>query len=435
MRITRCSTTTPCVSLAELELPKKLEPLFQPADFKVLYGGRGGAKSWGIARALLIQGTERSLRVFCARETQRAIRDSVHRLLADQIIALKLTDHYEILKSTIIGRNGTEFVFAGLSSLTVDSIKSFEGADICWVEEAQVISKRSWSILLPTIRKTGAEVWISFNPDLDTDDTWVRFIEETPPKTILISMSYLDNPWLSEKFLRGMEHLKSTDPVAFKNVYGGECRAAAEGAIYTPEMVALAGSKRVCNVPIDPMLQVHTIWDLGFNDSCAIIFVQRHLSELRIVDYLEDHQRNLSDYVQELDKKGYRYGTDWLPWDGAESKFKLTGEGTSPEGILRKFKRTVSIVPQTDVEIGIKKARLIFPRCYFDRSLTVRLRECLKRYRRTIPATTNEPSTPMHDEFSHGADAFRYLAMVADKLIESSGKGSQPLVYPKRTYI
>ncbi len=421
--------------MATVELPAKLQPLFEPHDFKVLYGGRGGAKSWGIAQALLIIGTTKSIRVFCARETQHAIRESVHRLLADQVVALGLTNHYEILKSTIIGQNGTEFVFSGLSSLTVDSIKSFEGADICWVEEAQVISKRSWSILLPTIRKKGAEVWISFNPDLDTDDTYVRFIEETPPNTVLIPMSYRDNPWLSEKFLRGMEHLKKTDPVSFENVYEGKPRAAAEGAIYTPEVTALANSKRVCNVPYDPLLQVHTIWDLGFNDACAIVFVQRHLSELRIIDYLEDNQRNLTSYVQELEKKDYRYGTDWLPWDGADSKFKLTGEGTSPESILRKMGRTVSIVPQTDVEIGIKKARLIFPRCYFDRANTVRLRECLKRYRRVIPVTTNEPSNPMHDEFSHGADAFRYLGMVADKLTDSGKTRNQKIIYPKAAYV
>jgi phage terminase large subunit len=91
-------------------------------------------------------------------------------------------------------------------------------------------------------------------------------------------------------------------------------------------------------------------------------------------------------------------------------------------------------VPQTDVEIGIKKARLVFPRCYFDRANTVRLRECLKRYRRTIPVTTNEPANPLHDEFSHGADAFRYLGMVADKLTDSGKARNQPINYPKRAY-
>ncbi len=403
----------------------------------MLYGGRGGTKSWGVAQVLLLQGTAQPLRIMCARETQTSMRDSVHRLLADQIIRLGLTDFYQVLQREIRGINGTEFLFAGLSSLTVDSIKSFEGVDRVWVEEGQSVKKRSWEILIPTIRKPSSEIWVTFNPDLDTDDTWVRFIEQAPPGAVLIPVSYRDNPWLSEKFLRDMEHMRATDPINFENIYEGKPRAAAQGAIYTPEVTALASSNRITAVPADPMHEVHTVWDLGFNDSCAVIFVQRHVSELRIVDYLEENQRDMSQYVTALKERGYRYGTDWLPWDGAEAKYKLTGEGSSPEGILRKMGRKVSIVPQVDVEIGIKKARLIFPRCYFDKEKTVRLRECLKRYRRVIPATTGEPSHPMHDEFSHGADAFRYLAMIADKLMDSgpASNWKQPIKYPKRAYV
>src|SRR5579872_6029839 len=268
----------------------------------------------------------------CARETQTSMRDSVHRLLADQIVRLGLTDFYQVLQRDIRGINGTEFLFAGLSSLTVDSIKSFEKVNICWVEEGQSVKHRSWEILIPTIRTEGSEIWVTFNPDLDTDDTWVRFIEQAPPGAVLIPVSYRDNPWLSEKFRRDMEHMRATDPVNFKNVYDGEPRAAAQGAIYTPEVTALAASNRITAVPADPMHEVHTVWDLGFNDSCAVIFVQRHLSELRIVDYLEENQRDMSQYVTALKERGYRYGTDWLPWDGAEAKYKLTGTGSSPEG-------------------------------------------------------------------------------------------------------
>lgn len=419
--------------MAHLQLPEKLKPLWQPARYKVLYGGRAATKSWGIAQTLLIEGTTRPLRDLCTRETQRSIKDSVHKLLADQIQALNLGYHYEVQQAAIKGRNGTEFLFAGLSDQTIDSIKSFEGVDRCWVEEGQTLRKRSWSILIPTIRKAGSEIWVSFNPDLDTDDTYVRFIEQTPPGTILIPISYLDNPWLSDEIKAEMEHLKRTDPVSYENVWEGKCRPAALGAIYTPEMTALAGSSRVGNFPWDPMLQVHTVWDLGFNDSCAIIFVQRHLSELRIVDYLEDNQKTLAQYVGMLEKKDYRYGTDWLPWDGADSKFKLTGDGTSPESILRKLGRKVQIVPQVDVEPGIKKARLIFPRCYFDREKTLRLRECLKRYRRSIPVSTNEPASPVHDEFSHGADAYRYLSVIADQIVDTA-RSPAKIVYPKRSY-
>jgi phage terminase large subunit len=419
--------------LATVQLPRKLEPLWQPHRYKVAYGGRGGAKSWGFARTLLLQGWEQPLRVLCARETQRSIKDSVHRLLADQIVELGLTDHYEIQKAEIRGVNGTLFVFAGLSTLTVDSIKSFEGADRCWVEEGQTVTKRSWAILIPTIRKAGSEIWVSFNPDLDTDDTYVRFIENTPPDTVKIPIGWRDNPWLSQELINEMNHLKATDELEYRNVWEGECRAAAQGAVYTPEMQGLAVSNRVKDLPLDPMAKVHTFWDTGFNDRTAIIMAQRNATQIAIIDYYEDNHRNMADYAAELQKRKYNWGSHWLPWDASGERYKLTDPATSPEGMLRKLMPgLVQIVPKADVELGIKRARVTFPRCYFDKVKTMRLRECLKRYRRVIPATTNEPSGPAHDEFSHGADAFRYLAMSIDHVPNDTGWA--PLKYPKRAY-
>ena len=137
---------------ANVEFPVKLQCLFQSARYKVLWGGRGGAKSWGIARALLIIGANKATRVLCAREFQTSIRDSVHKLLCDQIGAMGLTDFYEITDRTIRGKNGSEFNFVGLKN-NVANVKSYEGVDICWVEEAQSVSGRSWATLIPTIRK------------------------------------------------------------------------------------------------------------------------------------------------------------------------------------------------------------------------------------------------------------------------------------------
>ena len=133
------------ISLAEF--PEKLACLFEPSRYKVLYGGRGGAKSWGIARALLILGAKSPLRILCAREFQTSIKDSVHKLLCDQIEALGLLGFYEITQATIRGKNGSEFAFAGLRN-NISNIKSFEGVDICWVEEAQSVSRLSWNVLI-----------------------------------------------------------------------------------------------------------------------------------------------------------------------------------------------------------------------------------------------------------------------------------------------
>lgn len=420
--------------MAHVQLPEKLEGLFSSHRYKVIRGGRGSAKSWSVARALITRALTQRTQVVCARQFQSSIRDSVHKLLSNQIALLGLSASFNIEQTVIYGPNESQFVFVGLSDKTAESLKSYEDFDICWLEEGQVLTERSLRIVTPTFRKDGSEIWITFNPELDTDPIWVQFVENAPEGSLLVEINWRDNPWFNQVLEKERQHAERTlSKIDYDNIWEGKTRPAVTGAIYTPEMTALAGSSRVNNFPPDPMLQVHTVWDLGFNDSCAVIFVQRHLSELRLVDYLEDSQRTLAEYVTMLDKKAYRYGRDWLPWDGADSKYKLTGTGTSPESILRKMGRNVSIVPQTDVEIGLKKARLVFPRCYFDREKTLRLRECLKRYRRTIPVTTNEPNTPVHDEFSHGADAFRYMSVIADQIVDTA-QSKTKISYPKRAY-
>lgn len=415
--------------MAHLQLPQKLEGLRLPYRYKVLYGGRGGTKSWGIAGQLLIDGLSEALRIVCLREVQNSIKQSVYQLLVDTIDRLGLRYHYDVLEKEIRGKNGTTFTFHGLSTLTADNIKSFEGADRAWVEEGQTVKKKSWKTLIPTIRKPGSEIWVSFNPDLDTDDTWVRFVENTPPNTLLININYADNPWPTKELTDEMEHLKRTDFEEYENVWLGKCRAAAEGAIYKRECQGL----KITNLPADPLLKTHTVWDLGFNDATAIIFVQRNLSEIRIVDYIEANHLSIPEHVANIKEKRYNWGTDYIPWDGAEERYKLTNPDNSPQGMLRKLGRTVVALDKADVETGIKRARTIFPMCYFDRTNTVRLRECLKRYRRTIPTTTDEPAGPLHDEFSHGADAFRYLAMVVDRMTNDTG--FKKLKYDTRGYL
>ena len=173
----------------EIELPKKLDVLFQPARYKVIKGGRGSGKSWGVAIAMLIQGTVKPTRFLCTREVQKSIQQSVHQLLKDQIARLGLTSFYEVLQTTIRGKNGSEFFFAGLSDMTVDSIKSFEGVDVVWCEEAQTISDRSWSVLIPTVRKEGSEIWITYNPELESDPTHERFVLNQPPDCKVVEMN------------------------------------------------------------------------------------------------------------------------------------------------------------------------------------------------------------------------------------------------------
>lgn len=206
------------------EFPSKLEPLFRPARYKVLYGGRGGAKSWGAARALLVLAAQRRLRALCAREFQISIIDSVHKLLAEQIDALGLSRVYDVQQASIrCTLTGSEFIFSGLRS-NATKIKSMEGVDICWVEEAQTVSAESWEILVPTIRKPGSEIWATLNPDQDDDPTYVRFIKSPPPGAVVIHVGWQDNPWIPQVLLDEKDYLYRVDPEAAAHVWGGQTR-------------------------------------------------------------------------------------------------------------------------------------------------------------------------------------------------------------------
>lgn len=365
----------------------------------------------------------------CAREIQNSIAESVHALLGDQVKALGLEGHYRVLQNEIRGVNGTEVTFRGLRQQNITSIKSFEGADICWVEEANAVTKRSWEILIPTIRKADSEIWVSFNPELDSDDTYQRFVANPPPGAIVIPIGYRDNPWFPKTLENERLHLQKTDAESYDNVWEGRPRTTVEGAIYKREIADLMQEQRVRSIPYDPKLKVHTVWDLGFNDAMTIIFVQRLQGELRLLDYIEDSHKTLAEYVAMIHERKWVWGSDWIPHDGEARDIKT---GKSAHEVLRALGRDPKIVPKMDVEAGIKAARLVFPRCYFNRDKTQRLLDCLKRYRRSIPTTTNEPASPLHDEYSHGADAFRYLAVVADKL--SNDDERKPLKLDMKGY-
>lgn len=412
----------------DIEFPAKLKPLFAPSRYKVAYGGRGGAKSWGFARALLILGARSKLRILCTREVQKSITASVHKLLCDQIKMLGLEGFYEVFNNVIRGRNGTEFLFSGLSDQTAESIKSFEGVDIVWCEEAQAISKRSWDILIPTIRKEGSEIWISLNPELDTDETWVRFVESPPPDAVVIRINYSDNPWFPRVLEDERLHAKATMPADdYENIWEGKCRRAVAGAIYGDEITAAVTGGRICHVPYDPALKVFPVFDLGWNDKMSIILSQQHISQLRVIGYMEDSGKTLDWYSAELRKLGYNWGTLYLPHDGAHGDYKT---GKSAKQIMEALGWTVDVIPVQPVETGIRAARMALPRTWIDKEKADRLVQCLRRYRRNVPTTTGEPSRPVHDEWSHGADAYRYLATVADRL-SNEDWGMTTIDYPE----
>jgi phage terminase large subunit len=401
----------------ECTLPDKLGFLFEPHRYKVAYGGRDGAKSTSFAKALLVKGLEKPMRVGCFREVQKSIKDSVHKLLADQIVEMNLSSFYEVLQTEIRGKNGTEILFAGLSSQTRDNIKSFERIDVAWVEEAQSVSKRSWDILIPTIRAPGSEIWVSFNPDMDTDDTFRRFVTSPPPDASVIKINYTDNPWKSKALDAEREHMRLTAPEDFAHIYLGECRPAVEGAIYYNEVAKLKADGRLCNVPYDPMLKVHVVCDLGFNDYMSLLLVQRLASEIRVIRYIEDRQRDIPSYSQELKSLNHNWGKVYLPHDAKAKTLAAVSNplGATAQDQFDKLGWKTQIVDNIDIEQGIRKAREIFPRVAIDKNNASDLVSRLGRYRRRVNAA-GQASTPLHDDESHGADGFRYLALTADQM-------------------
>lgn len=418
--------------MAEAWFPEKLRFVFEPARYKVVRGGRGSGKSWGFARALLIMGAQRPLRVLCTREIQKSIAQSVHQLLRDQIESLGLEHLYEVLATEIRGKNGTQFFFSGLSDQTAESLKSFEGVDVCWCEEAQAIGRRSWDILIPTIRKDGSEIWVSFNPQLESDETYRRFVAKPPPGCISIEMNHADNARFPKVLEAERLHAEATmRREDYAHIWEGRCKPAVDGAIYFDQM-AQAGS-RIGAIPHDPLLKTHAVWDLGFNDSMSIILAQKVASEIRVIHYIEGQQRTLADYSAELraltlDGEPINWGVHFLPHDGFARKHQT---GKQDAEILQALGWAVERTPSMEVEQGIKRVRDIFSRVYFNQERTARLVECLKRYRRQVNNTTNEPGNPVHDEFSHGADAMRYLALNADNLSNETW-GQTPIVYKTR---
>lgn len=391
------------------EFSEKLAVLFEPHRYKVLWGGRGGMKTWGIARALLVMGTQRPLRVLCARETQKSLAESVHQTLEDQIEALRFQGVYSVLKSTIVGGAGTEFVFAGIRQ-NIANLKSFEGFDICWVEEAQGVSKHSWDVLIPTIRKEGSEIWISFNPDLESDDTYQRFIVHPPPDAVVVKLTWRDNPWLPDTLRRELEHLRETRPDDYEHVYEGCCKQTVEGAIFRTELLAAEKDGRLCRVPYDATRPVDTFWDLGFGDETSIWFSQSVGFEFRFIDFLHGSQQALGYYQKALQERPYVYGTHHLPHDARAHEL---GSGRTIEEQMRSAGFRVRIVDKLGVADGIAAARAIFNRCWFDREKCADGIQALRHYR----YVRNEElgtfgKEPLHDWASHPADAFRYAAVM-----------------------
>ena len=198
------------------------QPLLQPIRYKCLFGGRGSGKSYAVADALLIVGLSRKIRVLCGREFQISIKDSVHYLLKERIEALGLQDFYTVQETTILGANGTSFIFKGVRQ-NIQSIKSMAGITHCWLEEAQTISAESWRVLVPTIREEGSEIWVTFNPNHETDTVYQELVEKefSPDRAYVRRVNWDENPHFPDTLDEERRSMAATDPNAYQHIWEG----------------------------------------------------------------------------------------------------------------------------------------------------------------------------------------------------------------------
>lgn len=415
-----------------LKLPRKLRFLMDMHPYKVAYGGRNSLKTTSFANALLTLGIAQDLRIGCAREIQNSLKESVHLALKDGIERLGYGDLYDVTENAIRGKaRNTTFTFFGLAGQTSESIKSYEGYDIFWLEEAQRISKRSFQIALPTLFRTPkAELWVSFNPELDSDEVWDRFIVHPPEGAVVQEMNYRDAiacGWFEPEQERLRQYDLKHSPDDYANIWEGRPRSSVVGAIYSREIEEMVRNGRFRPMPYDPRLPVHRIWDLGWNDLMTVIMAQKPVpSAISVVNYIEESQATYAEMVQTMASLRYRIGTDWLPHDAVQHH---PTSGTNAVKQLRDLGCKVKVIQRSDPEARIRAARMMWPRVYMDTTKfetptdrpnqllgAGNLMDRLKRYRRNVPKATGEPTTPVHDAPSHGADAFGALAEIVDQI-------------------
>jgi phage terminase large subunit len=426
----------------------KLKCLFAPAPYKVLFGGRGGGKTEAIAEASLILGavSKQPLRIGCFREIQKSIRESMHETLGQCIEKLKLVNSagksfYTVKETAIVGDNGTNYFFMGLRH-NLNSIKSVHGIDLALIDEANPIRKPAWDTFLPTIRKDapggpfgqGSEVWVSFNPELDTDETYVRFVKNKhllPPGSIVQEVNYYDNKFFPDILRLQMESTKARSYNDYLTVWEGKTRVTLDGAIFAKEIQNAEKEARVCRVNVDKSKPVETFWDLGKRDHTAIWFVQRVGMDFNIIDFYQNTGETMPHYINELQKRGYSYGICHLPHDGTASNV-LTDR--TAERQLRAAGFRVRVVPRVAKKsISINAARSIFDQCYFDRDKTIEGLHALRRYKYDVDENGQYSREPLHNEDSDAADAFQQIGLSLKT--ESESKKPKAIISPDENII
>ncbi|WP_165820009.1 PBSX family phage terminase large subunit [Microvirga sp. KLBC 81] len=416
----------------DIEIAESMLPLLGEARYKAAYGGRAGMKSHFFADQVVLRGRKQRLRVACIREIQNSLKESVRQLIIDKIERRSQPGEWTITDSEMRhNRTGTLIIFKGMQSFNADNIKSLEGFDIIWVEEAQTLSARSLRILRPTVRKEGSQLWFSWNPRHDTDavDRFFRG-QEPPPGTILVETNWRDNPWLSPEIRAEIEHDFRVDPEMAHHVWDGGYEIITEGSYYARLIAQAEREGRIGDFPYDPAYRLRTAWDIGVDDYTAVWFIQDNGIYRWVVDYWEtsgdgpqqvveaalpellaDPALTRANLVSLGRETAFKYERHFLPHDvmvrewgaGAKERWKTLKElGVWPlhPGV------------QQPPEERINATRKLLPLTRFNNTRRVQTGlSRLRRYTRKFHEQMGVWQGPQHDINSHGADAFGEYAV------------------------
>jgi phage terminase large subunit len=404
--------------VATLQIPtaRVFVPLLEPARYKGAYGGRGSGKSHFFAE-MLVEDHYRNpgFRSVCIREVQKSLKDSAKRLIEDKIGKLGIGAHFDIKEREIVTRGNGIILFQGMQDHTAETIKSLEGFNRAWAEEAQTLSERSLALLRPTIRAEDSEIWASWNPRRKSDaiDNFLR--AKAPEGSIVRKANWRDNPW----FPAVLEEERQLDlklyPERYDHTWEGEYAKAFVGAYFVQGLNDARQQGRIGKLGRDPLLPLRAFVDIGGSgaraDAMAIWIVQWVGQEIRVLDYIEGIGQVLAYYVNELRRRKYQDAICYLPHDGHNSN-AITGKTYATH--LHEAGFEVEVIPNQGAgaaSMRIEAVRRVLPFCWFNETSTEAGREALGFYHEKKDETRNIGLGPDHDWSSHCADAFGLMAI------------------------
>lgn len=412
--------------MADAEIPIAFKDLFDPQWRDLAFwGGRGGAKTHSVGGALVIQAAAKPLRVICAREIQNSIRDSSKQLIEDKIQAYGLSRHFKITDTEINGLNGSKFLFKGMWR-NPDAIKSLEGADVFWGDEANRFSERSIRLVRPTMRKPGSRMIWTWNPEFDHDpiDKLFRGENGPPPRSLVKQVGWEDNPYFkASPLFEEMEHDYALDHGKASHVWGGGYISAIDGAYYVKQLDQASKDGRISSVARDPTIRVRAFWDLGRNDATAIWIAQFVNREIRFLDYIEGRGQEMGFYIEQLRSRGWDGCLCVLPHDGAN--VTVTSIYGSAEAILKSAGFETQVVPNQGKGAALARveaARRLFPSMWFNADECRPGLKALAAYHERIDDKRNVGLGPLHDWASDPADAFGLAAVAYEAPIVAKKK-------------